>query len=62
MKNSELIYRVTAGVATPGQRRLYADRVTRQRVNEHSCVYGHFGCALIDDGPCLDETLGELEG
>ena len=27
--------------------------------NAEPCVYGHFGCAITEGGPCSDEVTGE---
>lgn len=56
MSNGELMRRIIHGNATAAQLREYADRVTAISTAE-PCKHGHFGCALIDGGPCLDESL-----
>ncbi len=56
MTNRELIARVEAGKATDGQRRTYAARV-RALKDPPACKHGHYECALVERGPCLDETL-----
>jgi hypothetical protein len=56
MTNRELIERIKLGRATDGQRKEYARR-KRRLVDAPACVHGHFECALVENGPCIDETL-----
>jgi hypothetical protein len=60
MTNEQLIRKIKNGTATNGERRTYAARVSQRSMAE-PCEHGHFGCALVEGGPCLDETLGEAE-
>ena len=61
MKNRELIRRIEAGTATPGQRREYVRRV-EGRHNPDPCCHGHFDCALVERGPCASEVHASLMG
>jgi len=56
MTNKELIRAIAAGRVKPGQARTYAARVTARK-DAPECKHGHFGCALVERGPCMDETL-----
>ena len=40
----------------PRDARRYASRI-QKCYDAPSCYNGHFGCALWEDGPCLDEEL-----
>jgi len=56
MTNRQLVDVIRAGKATDGQRKEYGRRV-RRLAEPHPCTHGHFDCALVEKGPCLDETL-----
>jgi hypothetical protein len=56
MTNRDLIRRIESKRATVGDLREYARRVER-RADAEPCTYGHFGCALVEGGPCLNESL-----
>lgn len=56
MKNRDLIARIRSGEATDAERREYARRVGRLAWPPE-CLHGHVECALVERGPCLDETL-----
>lgn len=58
--NADLIGRIERHVATASELRDYARRV--ERMNPKSCRYGHFDCALVEGGPCLDESLARANG
>jgi hypothetical protein len=60
MTKDQLIRRIEAGRATAAELRRYADRVSRRAMAE-PCTHGHFGCALVEGGPCMDEALANAE-
>ena len=62
MTNRQLVEQIKRGNPTDGQRGEYAHRVRRLK-DPPACVHGHFGCALVEKGPCVDETLaGRKDG
>ena len=60
MTNRELVARIDRKLATPAERREYARR-TQRLAEAYECKHGHFECALVKGGPCLDETLAGAE-
>jgi hypothetical protein len=61
MTKNELVRLVKLGAAKPAVLREYARRVSRNG-SAGPCEFGHFGCSLVDGGPCADWALAMAEG